>query len=393
MKTWSAALAILMLSACGGGGGSGASSVPSLPNMGGSGVGTGGTITPGANPAPTPTGVNPAPTPTGGNPTPTPTPPSQTGAASPGCPMFPGTAGGSSGGWFHTNVASAPMDSNSNAYIKAYADVSNAGFNIWSPAAPYINIVSTSTALLPISSSRHQAHYSPWSMPWGLQTSGAMTQIESSTGNDGHYQVLTTSENGNIPSCTLWEAGYTVNSGSSFSVFNSGRWDTRMPFSPTLQGGSTADASGIPLTALTIRPEELASGVINHALGWSAIGCEKQMPFNPAISVLPSATVGAGCMPYSGPSGDRPMPYGSHIRLKASFNDAGFTPAAQIIVTALKTYGAYLFDTGCCNVLDASNDQYGSISTYINAAVNQNLNAIVIKDFDVISPQNSNAPN
>ena len=383
MKTWSAALAILVLSACGGGG-SGASSVPSLPNTVAPGQGA---LT-GGNSTPTPPGVNPTPVPT--NPAPTPTPPT---VAAAGCPMFPGTAGGSSGGWFNTDVSSAPIDGNSNAYIKAYADVSTAGFTIWSPAAPYVNIVSTSTPLLPITSSHHPANYSPWSMPWGLQTRGTMTQIESSTGSDGHYEVLTTAENGSIPSCTLWEGGYVANNGSSFSVYNAGRWNTRVPFSPTLQGSSTADASGIPLAAITIRPEELASGAINHALGWSAIGCGKQMSFNPATSVLPSAPMSVGCMPYSGPSGDTPMPYGSHIRLKASFNDAGFTPAAQVIVTALKKYGAYLFDTGCCNVLDASNDQYGSISTYVNSTVDQNLNSIVITDFDVISPQNSNAPN
>jgi hypothetical protein len=39
-------------------------------------------------------------------------------------------------------------------------------------------------------------------------------------------------------------------------------------------------------------------------------------------------------------------PMGMRVRLKASFNISGFTPAMQVILRAMKTYGMFLADNG-----------------------------------------------
>lgn len=310
-----------------------------------------------------------------------------------GCPMFPGTPGGTSGGWFNTDIAGVAPDPNSAAYIAAYAAVNNTGFTVYPNPLAYENFVTTSSApLQPIVASKHSAHYVPWAMPWGTQVDGSPMQIENA-GTDGHYTTLVTD------TCTLYEAGYTKYSQTNpsavtpgeFNVYNSGRWNTRAPFSTSLQGTATADATGIPLTALAITPEQIASGRIAHALGWGAIGCEGTMPMDPFTVVAPALVYG-GCAHYGGRSDATPMPYGSHIRLKASVDTSTWGPAAQAIATALKTYGAYMYDTGCCNEFYAVRDIAGPHGPVIPKADNAELGTLRITDFDVISPRSSNAP-
>lgn len=311
-----------------------------------------------------------------------------------GCPMFPGTAGGTTGGWFNTNVTGVAPDPNSAAYTASYAAVSNTGFMVDMPPADYENFVDASGAPPQnITTSTHSPNYEPWAMPWGVQTDGHSPMQLEEAGIDGHYTTLATD------SCTLWEAGSTTYTETSppattpgtFDVYNSGRWDTTKPFSPSLEGGATGDAAGIPLTALAITPEQIASGVIGHALGWGAVGCEGTIPVNEFESVPPAAE-GGDCGAYSGPSGMTPMPYGSHIRLKASVNISRWSAGAKMIAVALQQYGAYMYDTGCCNEFYAVRDMAGPNGPAITANDNADLATLTITDFDVIPPSESDAP-
>jgi hypothetical protein len=81
------------------------------------------------------------------------------------------------------------------------------------------------------------------------------------------------------------------------------------------------------------------------------------------------------------------MPYGSHARLKASFDLSNFHREAKIIATAMQTYGLYIYDTGCCNVVLLANDQHGS--TVWTSQDENDLFTITPADFDIVPPPSS----
>lgn len=113
----------------------------------------------------------------------------------------------------------------------------------------------------------------------------------------------------------------------------------RYLFDLTGSGVAPADrvastASNFALTAGVVRPEEIAAGVINHALVFTTSGTRNIF--------VPPATHGDG--PSS--SVDR-LPIGARIQLDPSVNVAALAiPAWQrTIAVALQVYGAYCGDT------------------------------------------------
>ncbi len=99
-----------------------------------------------------------------------------------------------------------------------------------------------------------------------------------------------------------------------------------------------ADASGLPILPGLVRYDELAKGVIDHAIRFTL----SRNVVYPKSYIAP-ATDGAedvtGKWHYS-------LPYGARIRLKASVDISSFSASNQIILTALKKYGLILADTG-----------------------------------------------
>jgi hypothetical protein len=99
-----------------------------------------------------------------------------------------------------------------------------------------------------------------------------------------------------------------------------------------LPTNGATDASGMPLAPTTLNLDDIRAGVINHAL---------RVTFSNgyiAFSFVWPATTNAGAGGF--------VPYGSRFRLKSSFDISGFSPTAQIILTALKQYGMIISDGG-----------------------------------------------
>jgi hypothetical protein len=280
-----------------------------------------------------------------------------------GCP-YP------SGDVWQTNITQAQIDPESAANIQATIDGGGGGGFV--AAAPttdeYINPANASTPLVPVQPKvSWHTPYSPW--PW---EPGFYIEPLS----DAHALVLQTQD------CEYYE-GYDVSDYSSgvLAMYNGGMWVLNAPFQRPSQGGIST-ASGIPLGLLAVRPEELATGMISHALGWDGVAHS----WSQTACVSPAAE--NDCtddLTYDGPPSDTPMPYGAHIRLKASFDDSAFPTEAKIVAEALKNYGAYGYDTGCCNTIVFVNDVYGGPTwTYADAAA---LQSITISDFDrVVAP-------
>lgn len=96
---------------------------------------------------------------------------------------------------------------------------------------------------------------------------------------------------------------------------------------------TSADAAGLPILPGLVRWDEVDSGVINHALRFTA-------PTTQDSYVWPARHEA------SSNSDPNQPPMGIRLRLKASVDISGFSAANQVILTALKTYGMMLADNG-----------------------------------------------
>ena len=98
-------------------------------------------------------------------------------------------------------------------------------------------------------------------------------------------------------------------------------------------GWTSADAAGLPIFPGLARYDEVARGVIDHALRFTAERTRRAYVY-PARHYASDLTDPA--LP----------PMGTRVRLKASFDVSGFPRQARIVLTALKRYGMVLADNG-----------------------------------------------
>jgi hypothetical protein len=129
-------------------------------------------------------------------------------------------------------------------------------------------------------------------------------------------------------------------------------------------GWTSADAAGLAILPGLVRPEEIAAGVIDHAI-------RVTVPETDASYVWP-ARHEAGVANPSLP------PMGLRIRLKASVDIAGYPRVDRIILQALKTYGMIVADNGSPWYLS------GVPSPKWNNTVLHELDGIVGSDFEVV---------
>jgi hypothetical protein len=98
-------------------------------------------------------------------------------------------------------------------------------------------------------------------------------------------------------------------------------------------GWTSADAAGLPILAGLARYDEVARGIIDHALRFTA-SCTSRAYVYPARHYAPSC--GSRFSP----------PMGLRVRLKADVQIAGLPYQARIVAIALKRYGMILADNG-----------------------------------------------
>jgi hypothetical protein len=98
-------------------------------------------------------------------------------------------------------------------------------------------------------------------------------------------------------------------------------------------GWTSADAAGLPIFPGLARYDEVARGVIDHALRFT-VERTRRAYISPARHYASSLT-----------DSDLP-PMGLRVRLKVSFDVAGFPKQARVVLTALKRYGMLVADNG-----------------------------------------------
>jgi hypothetical protein len=97
-------------------------------------------------------------------------------------------------------------------------------------------------------------------------------------------------------------------------------------------GWTSADAAGLPILPGLVRYDEVAAGLITHALRFTA-------PRTAQAHIYPARHDAGRTVPGLPPMGLR-------VRLKASVDIRGFSPQARVILQALKIYGIILADNG-----------------------------------------------
>jgi hypothetical protein len=188
---------------------------------------------------------------------------------------------------------------------------------------PYA-VVSKSTRRVPVSfdyASESDGHRYP--LPRGVPIEGGPR----STG-DRHVIVV------DRDTCTDYElfnahpiAGASRWHAGSGAIFNL-RSDHLRP-----AGWTSADAAGLPILPGLARYDEVARGVIDHALRFTA-------PCTAHAYVYPARHEAATCGSQLAP------PMGLRARLKAGVNISGLPQQARVVALALKRYGLLLADNG-----------------------------------------------
>jgi hypothetical protein len=242
-----------------------------------------------------------------------------------GCRVFP-----TNNPW-NENIANAPVNPKSATYIAAIDSTkqflhpdfgSNPTYGI-----PYA-VVPASQQFVPITFNAYGNESDPGPYPVPLNA-----PVES--GSDHHVLVV---DSGNCHLYEMYDAQQ-VGSGwvcASGAVFNLNSNALRP------NDWTSADAAGLPILPGLALYNEVASGVINHALRFTV--AQTQNGF------IHPATHEAGINNPSLP------PMGLRLRLEASFSLAGYTGEALVILTALKTYGMIVADNGSSWYISGATD-------------------------------------
>ena len=258
--------------------------------------------------------------------TPLPTPP-PIGASVGGCQLFP-----ADNAW-RTDISAASVDPNSANYV---ASITAGGSGYLHPdfgsnktyGIPFI-VVPKSEPKIPIHFTLYgdQSDKGPYPVPLSAP-------IES--GSDHHVLAV---QKG---TCKLYEMYAAVRKTDHWNAGSGAVFDLN---SDALRpaGWTSADAAGLPILPGLVRRSEIAQGVINHALRFTAPHTQRGY-VDPARHYASSST------------DPNLPPMGLRLRLKASFDLSGYHGASLIILTALKKYGMILADNGSSWYISGATD-------------------------------------
>ena len=274
---------------------------------------------------------------------------------------------------WNTNISNAQVDPNSANYISEiggntplHPDFGAGLYDGQTIGIPYIVVPGTQRFVnIYYSLYGDESDPGPMPIPYNALIEGYPQP------GDGDRHVLIVDQ-GN---CWLYELYYSFN--QSLQGWNAGSgavWDLEAnetrPYTWT-----SADAAGLPILPGLVRYDEIREGAINHAIRVTLQ--HSQEAFTPPASHWAANS-----------SDQYAAPMGMRLRLKASFNISGFSHTNQIILTALKQYGAIMADNGSSMFLTGTpdlswnNDDLG------------NLRSVTASDFEVIqinplyTPQN-----
>jgi hypothetical protein len=231
---------------------------------------------------------------------------------------------------WNRNVRSLPVHPKSAGYINAigataplHPDFAAGQWN-GGPIGIPVDVVLSTQPFVPINLGlwRSVSDPGPYPIPANAHIEGGST-----TSGDRHVIVV---QSGTCMEYELYHAQ--PQSNGSWNADTAAKWSlTSNALRPA--GWSSADAAGLPILPGLVRYDEVASGVIRHAIRFT------------------TATIAPGYVwpaRHSDGSSSDPnaLPMGTRLRLKASVNISGFDAKTQVILRALQDYGMILADSG-----------------------------------------------
>jgi hypothetical protein len=244
-------------------------------------------------------------------------------AAVGGCPLFPAD------NIWNRDITTLPVHRNSANFIASigptghiHADFGAGLYGGGPIGIPYF-VVPGDQPYVPISFNyADESNPGPYPIPINAPIEGG-----SQSGGDRHVIVVDSG------TCKLYEmySSYPQSNGS-WKAGSGAVWslnsDVLRPSTWT-----SADAAGLPILPGLVRYDEVASGVINHALRFTVNSTQSSFLW-PARHYASSST------------NPNLPPMGLRLRLKANANISSFSRTNQIILTALKHYGMIVADNG-----------------------------------------------
>jgi hypothetical protein len=269
-----------------------------------------------------------------------------------GCPVFPAD------NIWNARVDSLPVHGQSADYVNRIGAFDNVhadfGSGVWpegstSPIGiPYVTVgAGQPDVAVEFTSWPGESDPGPYPIP-----SDAPVEGGPSASGDRHVIVV------DVADCVLYELYRAFPNGDgTWRAANGARYDLR---SNALRpaGWTSADAAGLPIFAGLVRYDEVASGVIRHAIRFTA-------PETRSAFTWPARHEASDITDPSYP------PMGQRFRLKASFDTSGLSLQARVIAEAMKTYGIILADNGS--------------PWYISGAPDERWDNDVLHELDVIA--------
>lgn len=242
--------------------------------------------------------------------------------AAPKCPVFPAT-----NAW-NERVDTLPVAANSAQLIQSIGLSTGLhpdfGSGLWDggPIGIPFDVVSKKTPRARVRFDyADESDKAPYPIPKAVHIEGG-----AQSNGDRHALLL------DKDACKLYELFALRHSGSGWTAGSGAVFDLRSnKLRPA--GWTSADAAGLPIFPGLTRYDEVARGVINHALRFTASRTRRQY-------VYPARH-------YASSSDDPSLPpMGLRVRLKAGVDISHFPRQARVVLQALKTYGMILADNG-----------------------------------------------
>ena len=173
-------------------------------------------------------------------------------------------------GAYTQDIRTAAVDPNSLRYIKSAVGAgATSGLSIAADPVEFVNLADNRTPAVRV---RPKVSWYSFNVPYPWSPGFRIEPL-----SDAHAIVVQTQ------SCRLYElynASFTAN---ALSAYGGAVWNLREPFAPLPAGKSSAMASGLSLYAGVVRWEEIARGVVPHALNLAiTAGSAVAMGFRPA---------------------------------------------------------------------------------------------------------------
>ena len=220
---------------------------------------------------------------------------------------------------WNTDISSMPVNSHSSAWLTStgapsrllHPDFGGPPYGI-----PY-NVVDSSHATA-VFTFQYASESDVGRYPYG-------SDLKIEQGSDAHMLTI------NQSSCKLYETFAT----NSFGPKTAGSGAIFDLSSNALRPNTwtSADAAGLPIFPGLVRLDEVQAGFIGHAIRFTVQQSD--------TSYLWPARHQAGSA-----SNPNLPPMGARFRLKSTYDISGFGAAAQVVLTAMKTYGLIVADNG-----------------------------------------------